>query len=127
MTPKASMVGVLAAIAAATGASFAVAATLLRLQRHPLHTHGDELGEATRKMKEMKAPGQIPAMANTDSSNLTLVKQIVVACDAGMGSSAMGASMLRKKVTRITSYNVCYTKLLRDPCPRHRRRAHHRC
>ena len=26
------------------------------------------------------------------------IKKIVVACDAGMGSSAMGASLLRKKV-----------------------------
>ena len=43
MTPKASIVGVLASILAATGVSFSVAGVLLRLQRHPLHTHGDGL------------------------------------------------------------------------------------
>jgi len=96
MTPKASIVGVLASIIAATGVSFSVAAVLLRTAPQK---QGDELDEATRKMKEMKAPGKIPAMANTGTSDLSLVKQIVVACDAGMGSSAMGASLLRKKVT----------------------------
>ena len=98
MTPKASIVGVLCAITAAAAASFTVASILLRTQKsHP--KHGDDLDEATRKMKEMKAPGKSPAMASTGTTDLSQVKQIVVACDAGMGSSAMGASMLRKKVT----------------------------
>ncbi|MFT7455260.1 MAG: PTS system mannitol-specific IIC component, partial [Marinobacter maritimus] len=30
--------------------------------------------------------------------DMSAVKKIIVACDAGMGSSAMGASLLRKKV-----------------------------
>jgi PTS system mannitol-specific IIC component len=33
-------------------------------------------------------------------TNSSIKKHIVVACDAGMGSSAMGASLLRKKIEK---------------------------
>ncbi|GAA4500825.1 PTS mannitol transporter subunit IICBA [Pseudaeromonas paramecii] len=101
MTPKSSLVGVLLSILAATCVSFVVASFFVRAHK-PVEHHEDGLDEATRKMKSMKSASkgqqhQAPAAANGNLS-LSAVKRIVVACDAGMGSSAMGASLLRKKV-----------------------------
>ena len=99
MTPKASFVGVILSVIAATSVSFCVAALLMKTQK-VTDEEGDELAEATSKMKGMKAsPKGSPATVLAESSfNLANVRNIIVACDAGMGSSAMGASLLRKKV-----------------------------
>lgn len=97
MTPKDSILGVLCAVVAATAVSFAVASIFVRAQS--AGTEEDSLEEATRKMKSMKTGGSVAA--NDDHAvNLEEVQHIVVACDAGMGSSAMGASLLRKKVEK---------------------------
>ena len=57
-------------------------------------------------MKEMKAQSKGVAASEVKTVADTLVntaaadvKHIVFACDAGMGSSAMGATVLRKKLT----------------------------
>ena len=97
MTPKDSLLGVLCSVAAATAVSFFVASIFVRTQA----TNGqDELEEATRKMKSMKQPGAASSANQDDGSSPLTAKHIVVACDAGMGSSAMGASLLRKKVEK---------------------------
>ncbi|MCJ8009674.1 PTS mannitol transporter subunit IICBA [Lederbergia wuyishanensis] len=60
----------------------------------------EDIEEAARKMQEMK--GKRSSVVDTFATEqLTMpaeVNKIIFACDAGMGSSAMGASMLRKKV-----------------------------
>lgn len=114
MTQKASIVGVLASIAAATGVSFAVAALLMKTQTST-EEDGDEaaLEKATSQMKDMKAASKSNTAVsgeNKGSTELADVKSIVVACDAGMGSSAMGASMLRKKV-QSAGLNITVTNL----------------
>jgi PTS system mannitol-specific IIC component len=102
MTQKGSIIGVLASIAAATGVSFAVAALLMKTQTST-EEDGDEaaLEKATSQIKGMKSASKTGSVANNPNKgkiDLANVKSIIVACDAGMGSSAMGASMLRKKV-----------------------------
>ncbi|WP_260260966.1 PTS mannitol transporter subunit IICBA [Vibrio intestinalis] len=102
MTQKGSIVGVLASILAATGVSFTVAALLMKTQSST-EEDGDEaaLDKASEKMRDMKtgAKGGATVTAKDKSDiNMADVNTIIVACDAGMGSSAMGASMLRKKV-----------------------------
>ena len=96
MTPKGAYVGILLSVAAAAAVSFVVASVLMKTQKS---VAGDEdaLEEAANQMRDMKqgAKGQATANARVDMS---AVKKIIVACDAGMGSSAMGASLLRKKV-----------------------------
>lgn len=114
MTQKASIVGVLASIAAATGVSFAVAAVLMKTQTST-EEDGDEaaLEKATSQMKDIKAASKSNGAAHSQSkgnTELADVKSIVVACDAGMGSSAMGASMLRKKV-QSAGLNISVTNL----------------
>ncbi len=109
MTPKASLVGVLASVAVSTAVSFTIASLLLKTQNDATGSDDDEtkLKNAQGQMKEMKSGKAAPAassaqgstQANTQgSAEFGHVKSIIVACDAGMGSSAMGASMLRKRV-----------------------------
>ncbi|MCR3971620.1 PTS mannitol transporter subunit IICBA [Aeromonas veronii] len=97
MTPKASLIGVALSIISATLVSFLVAAVFVRAQQ-PEADEADALGEATRKMKAMKGGKPETAAAKKPGGELMAVRNIVVACDAGMGSSAMGAGMLRKRV-----------------------------
>ncbi|EJH4015567.1 PTS mannitol transporter subunit IICBA [Vibrio cholerae] len=64
----------------------------------------DALVKATSKMQEMKAgsKGQAaPTATQSKKIDMANVQSIIVACDAGMGSSAMGASMLRKKIQEV--------------------------
>jgi PTS system mannitol-specific IIC component len=85
-------------VVAATGVTFAVAAVLLKLDR----SGSDDLAAATADMESRKGRSSVAsavlgrsAAAPTGTGE---IRSIVFACDAGMGSSAMGASVLRKKV-----------------------------
>ncbi|WKS99172.1 PTS mannitol transporter subunit IICBA [Gallibacterium salpingitidis] len=91
MTPKASMFGVILAVIIACAVSFVIASFFLKLQK----TEGS-LEEATAQVKNLKAAPT--TNVNHVEINYAGLKKIFVSCDAGMGSSAMGASMLRKKV-----------------------------
>ncbi|MFU2127270.1 PTS mannitol transporter subunit IICBA [Gallibacterium anatis] len=91
MTPKSSIFGVILAVLIACAVSFVIASFFLKLQKGE-----GSLEEATQQMKNLKS-GQ-NANVNHVEINYNGLKKIFVSCDAGMGSSAMGASMLRKKV-----------------------------
>ncbi|WGV99937.1 PTS mannitol transporter subunit IICBA [Vibrio sp. YMD68] len=101
MTQKASIVGVLASIISSAAVSFAVASVLMKTQT-TTDEDGDEsaLNKATSQMKNMKSASKGATVAHQNKGNIDLanVQSIVVACDAGMGSSAMGAGLLRKKI-----------------------------
>jgi len=100
MTPKGEFLPVIAGIVTATIASFLVSALLLKTGKD---VEGD-LESAIEKKNEMKRTAKGINSASTPATHVTKdkesVKRIVFACDAGMGSSAMGASMLRKKVVQ---------------------------
>ncbi|MGF1754100.1 PTS mannitol transporter subunit IICBA [Vibrio makurazakiensis] len=95
LTPKASFIGVILSVIAATGTSFLVASLLMKTQGN---TDEDEasLEKASSAMKGMKASAK--GQASSSTVEMSAVNAIYVACDAGMGSSAMGAGLLRKKV-----------------------------
>ncbi|AKX34310.1 PTS system, mannitol-specific IIC component [Spiroplasma litorale] len=57
---------------------------------------GQELDNATKKLEEIK--GKKLNLNKNTIVNLSQVETIIFACEAGMGSSAMGASLLRKKL-----------------------------
>ncbi|MBX9445496.1 PTS mannitol transporter subunit IICBA [Dickeya chrysanthemi] len=94
MTPKGAYFANITAIAAAFAVSFVVSAILLKSSKVK---DDDELEQATRRMQEMKSASKGQAVGGV-SGDLGTVRKIIVACDAGMGSSAMGAGVLRKKV-----------------------------
>ncbi len=97
MAPKGGLLPVLAGVLIAAAVSFVVAALLLKTSKQDAE-EGD-LEEATAKMKELKGNKQEVAAASAAApvKSAAEVKKVVFACDAGMGSSAMGASTLRKK------------------------------
>jgi PTS system mannitol-specific IIC component len=94
MTPKGAYFANITAIAAAFAVSFVVSSILLKSSKVK---DDEELEQATRRMQEMKSASKGQAVGGV-SGDLSTVRKIIVACDAGMGSSAMGAGVLRKKV-----------------------------
>jgi PTS system mannitol-specific IIC component len=98
MTQKGDYLGVIAAVLIAAIVSFLVSLPLIKI-------FGKEKNnlEAAKALKDdMKASSkgiktQQPVKSSANSSQ-NVVKKIVFACDAGMGSSAMGATVLRKKL-----------------------------
>ena len=92
MTPKGSFLGVLLGVLISTGVSFFLASIFVKSSSKAFDK--DELDKATERMAELK---------NKNRESIVLdgeVNKIVFACDAGMGSSAMGASLLRDKVKK---------------------------
>ena len=115
MTPKGGYLGTLAGVIVATAVSFAVASLILKTSKS---TEADEdLTTAAAKMEEMKGKKSsvTTALTNTSAAN---VNKIVFACDAGMGSSAMGASILRNKMQKagvdVTVINTAINNLPND-------------
>ena len=94
-TASDSYLGVTLSVAIAAAVSFAVAAFLLKTDKG--EDDGD-LSAATASMESMKGKKSSVAASLTGGAAAGPIKNIVFACDAGMGSSAMGASVLRKKV-----------------------------
>lgn len=114
MTPKSAFVGVILSVICSAAVSCVIASLLLKTQKQ---TSGDDesLEKATNQMQDMKASskGQSAPAGDIDMAN---VRKIIVACDAGMGSSAMGASLLRKKV-QAANLNIDVTNLAINSLP----------
>jgi PTS system mannitol-specific IIC component len=94
-TARGDYLGVTLGVFGAAAVSFAVASFMLKLER------GDDDGDltvATARMEANKGRKSSVATALTGANAPKEIHSIVFACDAGMGSSAMGASVLRKKV-----------------------------
>ena len=118
MTPKGGFLPMFSGVIVAAVVSFLVAALLLKTGKK--NDEELDLEEALAKMKEMKSAGvntQAAAEAVT-SVRKDAVNKIVFACDAGMGSSAMGASVLRKKMqdagVKVTVVNSAVSEIPDD-------------
>ncbi|MHA7136838.1 PTS mannitol transporter subunit IICBA [Rossellomorea arthrocnemi] len=83
-----------AAVLVAAAVSFIVSAIVLKSSK----ATDEDIEGATKKMQEMKGKKSSVAAQVSQGTMPEEVNKIVFACDAGMGSSAMGASLLRKKV-----------------------------
>jgi len=96
MVPKSGgYLGVLAGVAAATAVSFLIAVPLLKI-----FGKDEDLEDAIAKKDAMKAESKGAAVPVAAIENPSDIRKIVFACDAGMGSSAMGATVLQKKLTK---------------------------
>ncbi len=98
VAPKGETLIVLGGVVIATLISFFVASPIVKL------SGSKNLSQAADKVKEMKAEAK--GLANKTGE----IKKIVFACDAGMGSSAMGATKFRNRIaplqTGITVINT---------------------
>lgn len=105
MAPKGSTLAVLLGVVIAAAVSFVIAIPIIRLAGNK---HEGSLEDASAKMKDMKAASKGEAVSaiaeevglQTAAIPAEEIKRIVFACDAGMGSSAMGASVLKKKIQK---------------------------
>ena len=102
MTPRGGYIPVILGVLVAAVVSFLVSMPILKFAGKD-----ENLEESQKKMKDMKntakglndttVAAKAPAAAEIPMAGT--IKKIVFACDAGMGSSAMGATVLRKKLT----------------------------
>lgn len=104
-TSRDSYFGVILSVLLATTVSFLIASVILKSSKTPVgETEEDSLSAATSRMEEMKGKKSSVSSALVGSGGGGVgvmagpIKNIVFACDAGMGSSAMGASVLRNKI-----------------------------
>ena len=86
LAPKGGLIGVLAGVLASTAVSFVVAAPLVKKASKKLSD--DE--EVTSENEEVVI-------------NKEVINKIAFACDAGMGSSAMGATKFRNRIKNFAS------------------------
>ncbi len=95
MAPKGQTLIVLLGVLIAAGVSFLIASPIIKMSGTKA-----SLEEAQAQMGDMKAEakGQAP---KTAISNVADAKKIVFACDAGMGSSAMGATKFRNRLKSV--------------------------
>jgi PTS system mannitol-specific IIC component len=94
--PSGMYFGVILSVFAAATVSFLVASFLLKLDRSDEEV---DLVAATEEMEAMKGKASVASsMLVGGGPHTGPIHKIVFACDAGMGSSAMGASVLRRKV-----------------------------
>ena len=91
VTPKDSLLGVSASVIAAAAVTFISSAILLKTTKNADKSFEDAKSDVSNMKNEAKG-------VTNGKLDLTKVKKIIVACDAGMGSSAMGAGVLRKKI-----------------------------
>ncbi len=112
--------GVTLSIIGGATATFLVAALILKTDKAV--EPEDQLVGATAQMEKMKGKQSIASstIAGGGAAVATgTITNIVFACDAGMGSSAMGASVLRKKIQQaghdeVTVVNKAISNLADD-------------
>ena len=92
MTPGPDMLKVIIGVLIAAGISFAVASPIVRM------AGGKSLEEAQNEMASMKAASKGGTVVPGTIERSAEVKKIIFACDAGMGSSAMGATKFRNRI-----------------------------
>ncbi len=110
-TANDSFIGVILSVLLSATVSFLIAGVIIRASRkrdlEAVAAGEDQLAAAVAKNEANKGTdskvGSLLAQSGGDAaatSTVNRVKTIVFACDAGMGSSAMGATVLRNKIKK---------------------------
>lgn len=97
MTPKSCMLVNTIAYFGSLAVSFAVTGFIIRLSDRPQPETALEEGTA-----EITSSGSVSqkALADMASGSIRELNKVIFACDAGMGSSAMGVSILRTRLQK---------------------------
>ncbi|MBB5182749.1 PTS mannitol transporter subunit IICBA [Catenisphaera adipataccumulans] len=105
MAPKGETIQVLLSIVIAAGVSFLIASPIVRFSNAK-----KSLDSASDQMADMKAASKGATAYTTSESgqkvDLRTLDHIVFACDAGMGSSAMGSAVLQRKLSAAGFDNI---------------------
>ncbi len=92
MASRDSMVSVLVGVLIAAAISFGIASVIIRMSK------GKSLEEAQEEVASRKAQAKGMNVNPVTVTKAEGIKKIVFACDAGMGSSAMGATKFRNRI-----------------------------
>ena len=92
MAPGSDIIKVIIGVLIATGISFVVASPIVKM------AGGKSLEEAQSEMASMKAASANDNIVPGTIERSSEIKKIIFACDAGMGSSAMGATKFRNRI-----------------------------
>ena len=92
MSPRPQMLLTLLGVAIAAGVSFVIASPIIKM------SDVKNLEEAQAQTASMKAESKGLTTSASAVKDAGKVKKVVFACDAGMGSSAMGATKFRNRV-----------------------------
>ncbi len=92
MTPRSSMLLSIIGVAIAAAVSFLICSPIIKM------SGAKNLEESQNQMASMKAEAKGTAVAAGGNKNPADVKKVIFACDAGMGSSAMGATKFRNRI-----------------------------
>lgn len=112
MTERHSYVAVVAGVLVAAVVSFAISVPILKFMGKDT-----SLEEAQNKKDAMKKKSKGQTVETEKISNSAEIHKIAFACDAGMGSSAMGATVLKKKIAEagIKGIEVIHTPVSSIP------------
>lgn len=101
LTPKGDYLGMLLGVAVAAAVSFVIASIILKFSKD---TSDEELAASVERSKNMKQEGKNllnNVVSHQEESKVTeKIENVAFACDAGLGSSAMGANAFRKKLMK---------------------------
>lgn len=98
MTPGSDIWKVITGVILAAVVSFVIASPIVKM------AGSKSLEDAQKEIAARKAEAKgltVPAKAGADVKDAAGVKKIIFACDAGMGSSAMGATKFRKRIADV--------------------------
>ncbi len=107
MAPKGETIQVLISVVIATAVSFAIAVPILKMGN--AKTSLEDAQSAKDSMKAQSKGLDTAVQATGADLDLRTLDHIVFACDAGMGSSAMGAAVLQKKLEAAGLSNIKVT------------------
>ncbi|NKY66363.1 PTS mannitol transporter subunit IICBA [Weissella hellenica] len=111
MTPKDSYIAVLAGILSAAIVSFVIATIILK--RDKSNPEDDDFANKQAQVSNMKSASKGKTLVTNGSQAMDYasVQKVIFACDAGMGSSAMGASLLRDRFKKAGLQDIPVTNV----------------
>lgn len=111
---------ILVAILASAAASFLVASVIVKYSKVDEEEGDRNLKEAAKQMEALKGKKSRISSVFEDKVvevDYAKIKKIIYVCDAGLGSSAMGASVIAKKLKKagITDIQVAHAPVMNLP------------
>jgi PTS system mannitol-specific IIC component len=91
LTPKGAFVATIAGVTTGTLVSFVITSFILKMEKNSAEENEGDFSQSKKALKEMKSAGAWQS---------STIKHVAFVCDAGMGSSAMGATTFRKRLEK---------------------------
>lgn len=98
LTPKGNFLGIILGVLVATVVSFLVTSLILKMDKKK--DEEEDFTSSLEKSKSMKSEGKQLLKSTTTQEVSNKISKISFACDAGAGSSALGATTFRKRLKK---------------------------